>query len=87
MPRAGLPTTAAVDQTVLPIPIIKQYPGVQTASRRVKVKCPGKFFPALTPSEQKEEYEVEAVEFAERHKFAAQNATLGDARRLYLYLR
>ena len=59
-----------VDQTTLNIEIIKQYPGAQTAARRVKAKIPGKFFPQLQPAEQKALYDGEAVEFRERYSFS-----------------
>ena len=36
--------------------VIKQHPGPVQALRKVKLKVPGKHFPQLTPSEQKEDY-------------------------------
>ena len=57
-----MPTGAALAQQT--IETIKQHPGPQTAQRKVKVRCPGKFFPNLQPAEQRIDYEVEAVEFA-----------------------
>lgn len=41
-----------------------------SASRPGQVR-PGKFFPALQAAEQKVDYDVEAIEFMEKHKFAA----------------
>ena len=35
---------------------IKQFPGVEQVTRRVKVEVPGKHFPGLQPSEQKHNY-------------------------------
>jgi hypothetical protein len=34
-----------INQTTLSVEIIKQYPGEQTAARRVKANITGKFFP------------------------------------------
>ena len=48
---------------------IKQHPGQQQVDRAVKVNVPGKHFPGLTPSEQKQDYEGTAVEYRERYKF------------------
>ena len=62
---------SALSQSALSVQIIKQYPGQQQVTRAVKVRVPGKHFPALTPTEQKEQYEGSAVEFTERHKFPA----------------
>ena len=50
---------------------IKQHPGQQQVTRRViiKVKVPGKHFPALQAAEQAQSYWGEAVEHKERHGF------------------
>ena len=56
-------------QATLEVEIVKQYCGLQTVSRRVRVQVPGKHFPALQPAEKREQYWGEAVEFAERHDF------------------
>ena len=48
---------------------IKQFPGQQQVDKAVKVKCPGRHFPQLTAAEQKAEFEVQAAEYTERHKF------------------
>ena len=61
------------------VAVIKQYPGQQQVDRAVKVKVPGKHFPSLTLSEQREFYEVTAVEYTERHRFAAHNKAWGAA--------
>lgn len=64
------PAPVETGQSTLGFESIKQYPGLQTAERRVKVQAPGKFFTGLTANESAAFYEVEAVEFTERHKFA-----------------
>ena len=46
---------------------IKQHPGPQQVTRRVKVKVPGKHFPNLQAAEQAQSYWGEAVEHKERH--------------------
>jgi hypothetical protein len=56
-------------QGTLSIEVIKQFPGRETADRRVQVQVPGKFFPQLQTGEQNAIYWGEAVEFRERHKF------------------
>ena len=48
---------------------IKQHPGSVQVTRRVKVKVPGKHFPALSPAKQKEYYWGTAIESKERHSF------------------
>ena len=48
---------------------IKQHPGPQQVTRRVKVKVPGKHFPNLQAAEQAQSYWGEAVEHKERHGF------------------
>ena len=63
--------SAPLSQSPMSVERIKQYPGQQQVTRAVKVRVPGKHFPALTPTEQKEQYEGSAVEFTERHKFPA----------------
>eukprot|EP00966_Prymnesium_polylepis_P327807 7383645-Prymnesium_polylepis.1 len=68
-----------MQQDTLAVEIIKQYSGRQTVERKVKVKVPGKHFPGLTPTEQKDFYEGQACEFAERHKFAVHNKAWGAA--------
>ena len=55
------PAAPSAQQTTLAVSRIKQHPGLQTATRRVKVKVPGKFFPQLQPAEQNADYEGEAV--------------------------
>ena len=49
--------------------VIKQHPGLQQVTRRVKVKVPGKHFPALQAAEQATDYWGQAVEYKERHSF------------------
>ena len=58
---------------------IKQYPGLQQVERAVKVKVPGKHFPALNPAEKKENYEGTAMEYTERHKFLQHVTGWGNA--------
>jgi hypothetical protein len=53
------------------IEIIKQYGGQVQVTRAVKVQVPGKHFPSLTPTEQKEMYWGTAIEYTERHSFPA----------------
>ena len=65
----GLAAMPATTQSALQVDVIKQYGGLVTIQRRVKVKVPGKHFPQLQPAEQKVEYEGEAIEFVERHVF------------------
>ena len=60
---------------------IRQYPGPVQVQRRVKVKVPGKHFPGLASSEQKEMYDGTAVESAERHQFAVHHKAWGGAHR------
>ena len=48
---------------------VKQYPGQQQVTRRVRVKVPGKHFPQLQTAEQLLDFWGEAVEFKERHTF------------------
>ena len=67
--QKALPKHAAADQGTLDVTVIKQFPGKETAERRVKVKAPGKFFTNLEASEQKVDYWGEAVEFRERYHF------------------
>ena len=52
MPPGLGKATAATQQTALPVEVVKQILGKETAERRVKVKAPGKFFSQLLPSEQ-----------------------------------
>ena len=66
-------------QPELAVEHIKQYPGHVQAARKVKVQLPGKHFPQLTPSEQKDTYWATAVESAERHKFSRHLKAWGDA--------
>ena len=54
---------ALMEQQALDVERIRQYPGRVQVERRVKLKVPGKHFPALTPAEQKESYDGTAVEF------------------------
>ena len=57
---------------------IKHHPGPQQVERAVKVRVPGKHFPSLTPTEQKELFfDGTAMEFTERHKFAIHNKASG----------
>ena len=56
-----MPPAAVAQQTTLEVSRVKQHAGLQTATRRVKVKAPGKFFPQLQPAEQNADYEGEAV--------------------------
>jgi len=66
-----MPPAAVAQQTTLEVSRVKQHAGLQTATRRVKVKVPGKFFPQLQPAEQNADYDLyegEAVEFRERYK-------------------
>ena len=65
----GLAAMPATTQSALQVDVIKQYGGLVTVQRRVKVKVPGKHFPQLQLAEQKVEYEGEAIEFVERHVF------------------
>ena len=58
---------------------IKQYPGQVQVNRGVKVKCPGKHFPGLTPAEQKVDYWVTAMEYRERYPFERHNKAWGPA--------
>ena len=51
--------------------MIKQHAGLAQAERKVKVKVPGKHFPALTPAEQKEFFWGTAVEAALRRRISA----------------
>ena len=53
-------------ENALGFDVIKQHAGPVQAERKVKVKVPGKQFPALTPSEQKEDFWGTAVEAADR---------------------
>jgi len=48
-----------INQTTLSVEIIKQYPGEQTAARRVKANITGKFFPQgnSNPQSKKALYE------------------------------
>ena len=48
---------------------IRQYPGQQQVTRRVKVDVPGKHFTQLTAAEQAQSYSGQAVEYKERHQF------------------
>ena len=48
-------------QGTLSIEVIKQFPGRETADRRVQVQVPGKFFPQLQTGEQNAIYWGEAV--------------------------
>jgi hypothetical protein len=66
-------------QSTLKVDVIKQYSGLTTVQRRVKVKVPGKHFPQLQTKEQKVEYEGEAVEFQERHQFPKHQKAWGAA--------
>ena len=43
----------ALQQTALSVDVVKQYRGDVTVTRRVLVDVLGKFFPTLTPTEQK----------------------------------
>ena len=52
----------ATTQSALQVDVIKQYGGLVTVQRRVKVKVPGKHFPQLSPAEQKVEYEGETTQ-------------------------
>ena len=63
------PAAPSAQQTTLEVSHIKQHPGLQTVTCRVKVKVPDKFFPQLQPAEQNADYEGEAVEFREWYKF------------------
>ena len=65
----GLAAMPATTQSALQVDVIKQYGGLVTIQRRVKVKVPGKHFPQLQPAGQRVEYEGEAIEFVERHVF------------------
>ena len=60
---------------------IKQHPGQQQVDRAVVVNAPGKFWPGLTPAQQKEEYAVTAVEYQERHTFTRHLKAWGAAGR------
>ena len=53
---SGQCTLALMEQQALDVERIRQYPGRVQVERRVKLKVPGKHFPALTPAEQKESY-------------------------------
>ena len=68
-----------MSQSTLTVDVIKQYAGVVTVQRHVKVKVPGKHFPNLTPPEQAVNYWGEAIEYAERHKFSAHAKAWGAA--------
>ena len=70
MPPGLGKATAATQQTALPVEVVKQILGKETAERRVKVKAPGKFFTTLMAAEQAADYwGGEAVEFRERYNF------------------
>ena len=58
---------ATTQQTTLSVDVIKQYPGPQQVERAVTLMVPGKHFPQLQPSEQKEFYEGTALGFTEKH--------------------
>ena len=58
---------------------IKQYAGQVQVKRAVKVECPGKHFPGLTPQEQKLDYQVTAMEFRERYVFERHTKAWGQA--------
>ena len=60
--------SCAATQGTLHVDVIRQFPGKVQAQRAVKVMAPGKHFPGLQPTEQRESYEATAVEFKERHK-------------------
>ena len=49
----GLAAMPATTQSALQVDVIKQYGGLVTIQRRVKVKVPGKHFPQLQAAEQK----------------------------------
>ena len=66
--------------------MIKQYLGPVQVTRRVKVKTPGRFFNNLTAAEARAAYEVEAVEFKERHNFPRNLKAWGaPAQRIYVH--
>ena len=75
-----MPPVALV-QAPLGVDRIKQYRGLQTASRRVKVTVPGKFFPGLQPNERAMGYDCEAVEYSERHDFPRHLKAWGEKHR------
>ena len=56
MPPGLGKATAATQQTALPVEVVKQILGKETAERRVKVKAPGTFFTTLTAAEQAADY-------------------------------
>ena len=55
------PASATTQQTTLSVDVIKQYPGPQQVEWTVTLMVPGKHFPQLQPSEQKEFYEGTAL--------------------------
>ena len=59
--------------------LIRQHRGPVQVTRAVKVKVPGKHFPQLTASEQKELLEGTVCEYAERHKFELHRKAWGQA--------
>ena len=67
-------------QTALSVEVIKQYSGSETVKRRVRVNVPGKFFSALSPTDQKQDYVGEPIEFQERKKFDKHSKGWGAAR-------
>lgn len=48
---------------------IVQYPAKEQAELRVRIKIPGKWFPNLTPAEQKLRYEATATTWEPSHRF------------------
>lgn len=48
---------------------IVQYPAKEQAELRVRIKIPGKWFPNLTPTEQKVRYEATATTWEPSHRF------------------
>ena len=75
MPKKSVPAVAAAGQLgALGVEIITQYGGQEQVDLAVIVDIPGSWFGAgadgaLAPSEKKEKYSAQAVEFAQVHEF------------------
>ena len=71
MPKT-LPMASATDKFVqnkMSVEVIRQYAGPVQVTRRVWVRVPGKHFPGLQATEQKEFFKGTAVESKDKHKF------------------
>ena len=62
-------TATKSSENSLGFEVIKQSPGPQQVTRRVRVQVPGKHFPNLQLAEQQALYWGSAVESKERHSF------------------